>query len=152
MLNKTRVLFVCLGNICRSPAAEAVFRDSAAASGLEVATDSAGTSNWHIGDPPYGPMIQAAAARGYDLSMLRARQFRRSDFADFDLIIAMDSENLGDIELLRPADSQTPVKRFLDYTPHSAVRDVPDPYFTRDFDGALDLIGAASRALLASLS
>ena len=86
MLNKTRVLFVCLGNICRSPAAEAVFRDSAAASGLEVATDSAGTSNWHIGDPPYGPMIQAAAARGYDLSMLRARQFRRSDFADFDLI------------------------------------------------------------------
>ena len=64
----------------------------------------------------------------------------------------MDSENLGDIELLRPADSQTPVKRFLDYTPHSAVRDVPDPYFTRDFDGALDLIEAASRALLASLS
>ena len=152
MLKTTRVLFVCLGNICRSPAAEAVFRDLAAAGGLEVATDSAGTSDWHFGDPPYGPMIRAAAARGYDLSTLRARQFEQGDFAGFDLIIAMDSENIGDIERLRPSASQTPVRRLLDYTPNSAVRDVPDPYFTRDFDGALDLIEAASRALLVSLS
>ena len=148
----TRVLFVCLGNIRRSPAAEAVFHQLAAASGLDVATDSAGTSNWHIGNPPYGPMIRAAAARGYDLSMLGARQFRRADFSDFDLIIGMDGENIGDIERLRPAGSQTPAARLLDYAPQCGLRDVPDPYYTRDFDGALDLIETASRGLLKSLS
>ncbi len=148
----TRVLFVCLGNICRSPAAEAVFRQLAAASGLDVATDSAGTSNWHIGNPPYGPMIRSAAARGYDLSMLRARQFRRADFSDFDRIIGMDGDNIGEIERLRPAASQTPAARLLDYAPQSGLRDVPDPYYTRDFDDALDLIETASRGLLKSLS
>ncbi|MGR3342574.1 MAG: low molecular weight protein-tyrosine-phosphatase [Paracoccaceae bacterium] len=148
----TRVLFVCLGNICRSPAAEAVFRQVAAASGLEVATDSAGTSDWHIGNPPYRPMIRAAAARGYDLSMLRARQFRRGDFSDFDLIIGMDGENIGDIERLRPAGSQTPVARLLDFAPQCRLRDVPDPYYSSDFDGALDLIETAIHGLLNSLS
>ena len=148
----TRVLFVCLGNICRSPAAEEVFRRSAQASGLDLATNSAGTSDWHIGNPPYGPMIRAAAARGYDLSMLRARQFRRDDFSDFDLIIGMDGENIGDIKRLRPAGSQTPVARVLDYAPLCATRDLPDPYYTRDFDGALDLIETATHGLLNSLS
>jgi len=148
----TRVLFVCLGNICRSPAAQAVFRQSALASGLDADTDSAGTSNWHIGNPPYGPMIQAAAARGYDLRMLRARQFRPGDFSDFDLIIGMDAENISDIERLRPADSQTPVARFLDYASLCGLRDLPDPYYTRDFDGALDLIEAASRGLVTALT
>ena len=148
----TRVLFVCLGNICRSPAAEAVFRDIAAASGLEVATDSAGTANWNIGEPPYAPMVHATAARGYDLSNLRARQFERGDFSGFDLIIGMDAENIRNIERLRPAASKTPVARFLDYAPQAGTLDVPDPYYTRDFDAALDLIEAASHGLLASLS
>ena len=132
-----RVLMVCLGNICRSPAAEGVMR--ARAPDLEL--DSAGTSGWHIGDPPYGPMQTAAAARGYDLSGLRARQFTVADFDSFDLIIAMDAQNQADIERLRPAGNATPVLMM-------ASRDVPDPYYTRDFDGCLDMIEDAALAML----
>ena len=132
-----RVLMVCLGNICRSPAAEGVMR--ARAPDLEL--DSAGTSGWHIGDPPYGPMQTAAAARGYDLSGLRARQFTVADFDSFDLIIAMDAQNQADIERLRPAGNAIPVLMM-------ASRDVPDPYYTRDFDGCLDMIEDAALAML----
>ncbi|QGX97259.1 low molecular weight phosphotyrosine protein phosphatase [Roseovarius faecimaris] len=142
-----RVLFVCLGNICRSPAAEGVFRELA----REVETDSAGTGGWHVGEPPYGPMQDAARKRGYDLSDLRARQFGRADFDRFDLIIAMDASNLADIERQRPEHSTTPVRLFTDYAPGSGMDHVPDPYYTRDFDGALDLIEAAARGLRASL-
>ena len=141
------VLFVCLGNICRSPAAEGVLRANAAS---DWHIDSAGTSDWHLGNAPYGPMVDAAAARGYDLSGLRARQFRTADFNAFDLIIAMDAQNQSDIEALRPPDNQTPVHLFLAYGDHP-VCDVPDPYYTRDFDGSLDLIEAASTALLSAL-
>ena len=138
-----RVLFVCLGNICRSPTAEAVFRRIAPG----VPADSAGTSDWHIGDPPYGPAIAAGAARGYDLSPLRARQVGPGDFRDFDLILAMDRANLAALEALRPADGHAELALFLDYAPDAPVREVPDPYYTRDFDGALDLIEAAARGL-----
>ena len=93
-----RVLFVCLGNICRSPTAEAILR----AMDPSLTVDSAGTGDWHIGDPPYAPAIEAARRRGYDLSRLRARQFSAKDFARFDLILAMDSSNLETIERLRP--------------------------------------------------
>ena len=92
-----RILFVCLGNICRSPAAEGVFRVRAP----HHACDSAGTSDWHVGDPPYAPMQHAARNRGLELSDLRARQFAVSDFDRFDLIIGMDSENIAKIEALR---------------------------------------------------
>ncbi len=143
-----RVLFVCLGNICRSPAAEAVFRAMAP----DVAADSAGTGNWHVGEPPYGPMQRAAKARGYDLAPLRARQFRRADFAAFDLILAMDAGNFADIEGLRPAGDDTPVRLFTDYAPQGSARDVPDPYYTRDFEGTLDLIEACGRGLCAALA
>ncbi|MFW8635284.1 low molecular weight protein-tyrosine-phosphatase [Cribrihabitans pelagius] len=143
----TRILFVCLGNICRSPAAEGVFR----ALCPEAQTDSAGTSSYHIGDPPYGPMQAAARARGLDISDLRARRFRAEDFTAFDLVVAMDGENLRDIEALRPAGSATPVKLFTDYAPESGADHVPDPYYTRDFDGCLDLIEAAARGLKAAL-
>jgi len=138
-----RLLFVCLGNICRSPAAEAVMRR------LEPGwtLDSAGTGDWHVGEPPYGPMQQAAARRGYDLSPLRARQFSAGDFGRWDLILAMDADNLRNIEALRPAGDRTPVQRFLDFAPDQAIRDVPDPYYTRDFEGALRLIEAAARGL-----
>lgn len=148
----TRILFVCLGNICRSPAAEGIFRDLAKANGITAEIDSAGTSNWHIGHPPYGPMIGAAGARGCDLSNLRARQFTRKDFTDFDLIIAMDDDNVADIERLRPKGNETPVRLFLDYAPETGVKEVPDPYFTRDFETTLDLIDAASSGLLNSLN
>lgn len=148
----TRVLFVCLGNICRSPSAEGVFRTLAAEAGLEVVTDSAGTSDWHVGSPPYGPMQKAAKERGFDLSDLRARQFTARDFEAFDLIIGMDASNLKNIEQLRPAGSQTPVHIFTDFAPDTSMDHVPDPYYTRDFDQTLDLVQAASLGLIAQLS
>lgn len=129
-----KVLMVCLGNICRSPTAEAVLRAKAP----EWQIDSAGTAGWHHGKPPYEPMQEAAARRGYDLSALRARQFSPSDFADFDLILVMDEENLSDVEAQRPKGTTTPVRLFAETGP------VPDPYYTRDFDGALSMIEAAA--------
>ncbi|MGI3210730.1 low molecular weight protein-tyrosine-phosphatase [Roseovarius tibetensis] len=142
-----RILFVCLGNICRSPCAEGVFRKLAPG----VSTDSAGTGSWHIGQPPYGPMQDAAGTRGYDLSDLRARQITPADFARFDLIIAMDAANRRAIEALRPAGATTPVRLFTDYASDRAMDHVPDPYNTRDFDGALDLIETCARGLAATL-
>ena len=138
-----KILFVCLGNICRSPAAEGVFRQMCPG----VETDSAGTGGWHVGEPPYGPMQTAALARGYDLSDLRARQFRRADFGLFDMIVVMDAGNQGDVEALRPSGSETPVRLFTDFAPETGADHVPDPYYTRDFDGALDLIESAARGL-----
>lgn len=142
----SRILFVCLGNICRSPAAEGVVRALAP----DLALDSAGTADWHRGKPPYGPMQEAASARQVDLSDLRARQFEAEDFGRFDLILAMDRDNLADIERLRPAGNETPVRLFAEYADWG-VSEVPDPYYTRDFDGALDLIEAAARGLLDTL-
>ncbi|MEX0304737.1 MAG: low molecular weight protein-tyrosine-phosphatase [Leisingera sp.] len=143
----TRILFVCLGNICRSPAAEGVFRVLCP----EAETDSAGTASYHVGEPPYGPMQAAARGRGLDISDLRARQFRRADFEGFDLIIAMDASNLENIEALRPAGSETPVHLFTDYAAGTGADHVPDPYYTRDFDGCLDLIETAAQGLRTAL-
>lgn len=140
------VLFVCLGNICRSPTAEAAFR----AACPDVACDSAGTGGWHVGDPPYGPMQDAARARGLDMSTLRARQFTAADFTRFDLIIGMDAQNIADIEALRPAGIDTPVKLLAPFA-NRDTQAVPDPYYTRDFDGALDLVQAAIAGLVADL-
>ena len=126
-----RMLFVCLGNICRSPSAEAVAR----AQGIDC--DSAGTAGWHVDKPPYGPMQEAARERGYEMSDLRARQLSGADFDAFDLIIVMDHDNLRDAEALRPSGNETPVKLLTDY---GQGGEVPDPYYTRDFDGVLDLI------------
>lgn len=142
-----KVLFVCLGNICRSPAAEGVFRAMAP----EVETDSAGTGSWHVGEPPYGPMQTAARDRGYDLSDLRARQFVAADFERFDLIVGMDGSNVDNMERLRPAGNETPVRLFTDYAPESGANEVPDPYYTRDFDGALDLVERCARGLVAEI-
>lgn len=111
----------------------------------DLTLDSAGTGGWHVGDAPYGPMQEAATARGIDLSTLRARQFSQVDFDTFDLIIAMDRQNKADIERLRPAGNTTPVRPMAD-------QDVPDPYYTRDFDGALDMIEVAAKRLLADIS
>ena len=141
-----RVLFVCLGNNCRSPTAEGVLR--AMAPHLEV--DSAGTGDWHAGKPPYRSAIQAASARGYDLTKQRARQVRSRDFEDFDLILAMDKSNLSVQMRLKPQNSRAEVRLFLDFAPNAGRSDVPDPYYTRDFEGALDLIECASRGLLQS--
>ena len=142
-----RILFVCLGNICRSPTAEAVTRAKAP----HLTLDSAGTANYHAGKPPYGPMQAAASARGYDLSPLRARQFSARDFANFDVIIAMDSDNAQDIERLRPMGAYTPVILFTDHIGQDGTP-VPDPYYTRDFEGCLDLIEDCADGLIAGLT
>lgn len=147
-----RVLFVCLGNICRSPSAEAVTRRFAAEAGLDVTLDSAGTSDWHVGEPPYGPMVRAGRARGHDLAPLRARQVTAADFDAFDLIIGMDAANIDALERLRPPGNATPLRLFTDYAPETGATEVPDPYYTRDFDGALDLVEACARGLVAALA
>lgn len=135
------ILCVCLGNICRSPTGEAALQ----AVLPKVRVDSAGTSDWHIGNPPYGPMQAAARVRGYDLSTQRARQVQTEDFRRFDLILAMDSSNLADLQAIRPADATAQLSLYL--TPlDSTPTDVPDPYYTRDFDGVLMLIEQAAQA------
>ena len=146
------ILFVCLGNICRSPSAEGVVRHRAAARGMALALDSAGTGDWHVGKPPYGPMQAAASARGYDLSDLRARQVSRQDFHRFDLIVAMDGQNVSDLETLRPTGARAELMLFTDALDEPGTDHVPDPYYTRDFDGALDLVERAAEALLDRLS
>lgn len=143
----TRILCVCLGNICRSPTAEAVLRHKG---GDRIRVDSAGTGGWHIGNRPYAPAIQAAEKRGYDLSNLRARKVTARDFDTFDLILAMDPHNQNDLEAMRPTGNATPVRLILEFAPHLGATDVPDPYYTGDFEQALDLIEAASEALLQS--
>ncbi|MEM9901506.1 MAG: low molecular weight protein-tyrosine-phosphatase [Pseudomonadota bacterium] len=145
-----RLLFVCLGNICRSPTAEGIARAKAAAVGLTVEVDSAGTSDWHIGAPPDTRMQAAAAAAGYDLSPLRARQFTPADFAGFNVIYAMDRKNLAAIESQRPAGAETPVRLFRSADPKGGT-DVPDPYYEGGFDGVVDLIERTLDRILADL-
>lgn len=142
---RMNVLCVCLGNICRSPTAEAVLR---ALGGDRIKVDSAGTGGWHIGKPPYGPAIAAGEARGYVLAPLRARRFEGADFHRFDLILAMDRQNLADIEAMRPDGSDTPVRLYLSYAGDVGHAEVPDPYYTGDFEAALDLIEAGARGVL----
>ena len=125
-----RVLFVCLGNICRSPAADAVMRKLAP----DWEIDSAGTGAWHVGNPPDERSAAEGARRGYDLTSLRARQFAAADFDRFDHIYAMDRSNLRNIEKLRPSGNPTQVELFLENA------DVPDPYYEGGFDHMYDLI------------
>lgn len=149
------VLFVCLGNICRSPTAEVVFRDRVRAAGLEehILIDSAGTGDWHIGHAPDPRTQQAAAGRGYDMSQLRARQVSPADFDKFDVVLAMDDANLADLQVMQPPGSTVILKRFLDYAPHTAVREVPDPYYGGEdgFAAVLGLVEEGAEGLLAAL-
>ncbi len=150
-----RVLFVCLGNICRSPTAEGVLRHLAAieAPRLALEIDSAGTAGYHIGAPPDPRSQRAALRRGIDISGLRARRIAAQDFARFDLILAMDVQNLRELQAQRPRDARAELKLFLEYAPDLTLREVPDPYY-RDagaFEQVLDLTTAAARGLLAAL-
>ena len=144
-----RILFVCLGNICRSPAAEAIARARAAEAGLEAEFDSCGLGPWNLGAPPYAPMQRAAARRGYDLSGLRARMLAPEDYTRFDLLLALDGDIFSVVEGSAPARATARRRLFL---PPALGRDVPDPYYTRDFDGALDLIEHGTARLIASLA
>jgi protein-tyrosine phosphatase len=150
-----RVLFVCLGNICRSPTAEVVFRKASEKAGLAgVEVESAGLGDWHVGSPPDARAIRHAAKRGYDLKRLRARQFSRADFARFDHIYAMDESVLDELEAMKPASFTGRLGLFLDVAPHVGLRDVPDPYQmgAEGFEHVLDLVEQASASLASSLS
>ena len=147
-----KVLFVCLGNICRSPTSEGIFRAMVTNAGLAdlISIDSAGTGAWHEGEPP-DPRGQAAAIRrGYDLSDQRARKVAIRDFEQFDYIIGMDSQNCADLTALAPEAACDKIKLFLDFAPHLGHRDVPDPYYggPQGFDNVLDLVEEASKGLL----
>jgi len=146
-----RVLFVCLGNICRSPTAEGVLRRKLLAAGLQqqVEVYSAGTGDWHVGEAPDPRTRQAARARGYDLDALRARQVEPADFKRFDLILAMDKSNLADLQSLCPSGAGAEVDLFLRRY-DLAVSEVPDPYYGAGdgFEQVLDLIEQACDGLL----
>ena len=146
------VLFVCLGNICRSPTAEGVFRAALEQVGLagRIVADSAGVGNWHVGSPPDRRAIRAAQRRGYDLTRLRARQVDAADFARFGWILAMDRAILRELEELRPGEFAGHLGLFLDLAPELGVREVPDPYYggAEGFERVLDLVEAASPKLV----
>ena len=150
-----KILFVCLGNICRSPTAEAVFRTVAAreAPELMIEVDSAGTAGYHIGEPPDLRTRQAASRRGYDMSSLRARIVEPQDFEDFDFILAMDRENLKVLNHRAPVQARAHVQLFLEFAPDAATTEVPDPYYggPNGFEEVLDLVEAATQGLLQHL-
>ena len=148
---KVRVLFVCLGNICRSPTAEGVFRHLVEKADLatRIVIDSAGTGEWHIGSPPDSRACRAAILRGYDLTLLRGRQVNRKDFSDFDYVLAMDEENLRDLQRLSPRDQAHKIRLFTDFSTNGA-QGVPDPYAggPQGFELVLDLVEDAAQGLL----
>jgi protein-tyrosine phosphatase len=150
-----KVLFVCLGNICRSPTAEAVLRAIAAreAHDLVVDADSAGTAGYHIGAAPDERSQEAARRRGYDMSALRARMVAPEDFERFDLILAMDQDNLSVLRRRAPRERQDRIRLFLEFAPDLGTTEVPDPYYggPNGFEEVLDLVEAAARALLTHL-
>lgn len=147
----TSVLFVCLGNICRSPAAHGAFLNSLAAAGLErsITVDSAGTGDWHVGRAPDKRMTAAAKSRGIDLSPLRARQVTREDFSMFEHIFAMDLENLENMRALAKRQPYQP-QLYLDLIAPGQNKEVPDPYYggASGFEHVLDMVENASEALL----
>lgn len=148
------VLFVCLGNICRSPLADGVFRDLAAARGLAVQVDSAGTGDWHLGHAPDPRSIAVAARHGHDIADLRSRLVTREDFARFDHVIAMDGSNLANLEAMRPQGARARVARLLDFAPEVGVADVPDPYYGKadGFEETYRLVRAGAVGLLEAVA
>lgn len=151
----TRVLFVCTGNICRSPTAEGVFRKLVADAGMaeRIQADSAGTHGYHIGEPPDPRALAAAAKQGYDLSALRARRFEHDDFRRFDLILAMDREHHAILARMAQPTSAHKLQMMMQYARRFGAGEVPDPYYggPQGFDLVLDMIEDASRGLLESL-
>jgi protein-tyrosine phosphatase len=143
------VLFVCLGNICRSPLAEAAFRAEAERLDLAVEADSAGTGGWHQGEPPDRRAIAAARRNGVEIGHLRARRIRNEDFDRFDHIVALDRENLADLRRLRPAGARARLSLLLDHVRGREGEGVADPYYggEADFDTAWRDVEAGARAL-----
>lgn len=154
-MNMVKVLFVCMGNICRSPTAQGVFESLVQREGLaqQVAIDSAGTHAYHVGEPPDARAQQAAKRRGVDLSTQRARKVREEDFFEYDYVLAMDRDNYAALREICHPDYEERLRLFLEFAPHLGEKDVPDPYYggAQGFERVLDLIEAASAGLLAEL-
>ena len=152
MPRPVRVLFVCMGNICRSPTAEGVFRKLLEESvpEFDIEVDSAGTHAYHIGEPPDARSQAAALKRGVDISGLRGRQATFQDFHEFDYVIAMDSDNLRRLQAIRPKQARGQLRLLLEYAPEAGALDVPDPYYggAGGFERVLDLVEQGGRGLL----
>lgn len=151
-----KILIVCLGNICRSPTAEGVVRALAARefSRLDLEVDSAGTSDYHVGEPPDPRSIAAAHRHGYEISHLRARQVTRADFDEFDHVLAMDGSNFAELTRLRPAASRAVLGMFLEHASVAGADDVPDPYHggIQDFERVVELSEIGARGWLSALA
>jgi protein-tyrosine phosphatase len=152
---KSSVVFVCTGNICRSPTAEGVFLKLVEDAGLadRIIVDSAGTHDYHVGEPPDARTVEAAARRGYDLSRLRARKFQREDFQRFDLVLAMDRDNQGILARLAQPSASHRLRMMMEYASRFRETEVPDPYYggPDGFDRVLDMLEDAAQGLLAAL-
>lgn len=151
---KPAILFLCLGNICRSPLAEGAARAAFARAGIDARLDSAGTGDWHIGHAPDARAQAEARRRGVDISALRGRQLRRADFYDFDLILAADASNLRDARAIRPPDATAELRLMLDLLPGRGGEGVTDPYYGEDdgFAATWDDVDAVAAALVAEFS
>lgn len=151
---KASILFVCLGNICRSPLAEAALQREVQAAGLDVAIESAGTGDWHIGHAPDKRAQAVAGKHGVEIGAFRARQVVREDFSRFTHIVALDAQNLADLQVLCPADATAALSLLLDYVPGRMGQSVTDPYYgdARDFDLAWSEVMAGAKGLLETLT
>jgi len=151
-----QVLFVCMGNICRSPTAQGVFRKLLETEGLRavIGTDSAGTHGYHTGEPPDRRAQETALRRGIDLSDLRARLVTPEDFSRFDYVLAMGRDNFQDLSAVCPRGTESKLRLFMDFAPHMRIREVSDPYYgtAGGFEQVFDLVEAASAGLLADIS
>ncbi len=153
MSHTPSILFVCLGNICRSPMAEGAMRAAAEQAGLELTIDSAGTGDWHVGNPPDPRAVAEAGANGVDIAGLRARQVTREDFMRFTHVLALDDQNLRNLEALAPSDASAELALLLDMVPGREGEPVADPYFGGDegFQQTWADVTAAAQALVARL-
>jgi len=153
MTTPPAILFVCLGNICRSPTAEAVFRRKAQIAGLDVIIESAGTGAWHAGEPPDPRAIEHGERKGYDFSGQSARKVTAADFSRFDYVLAMDQSNLSELRSVCPPGYSGHLSRFLRFAPNNENKNVPDPYYggTDGFTQVINLIEEASDGLIEHL-